>query len=411
MEIEVRFHQIQNKIITVGYLLPHNKQILFEYTPEFIKTGLELSPFYLPNQPSVFIEKERVFAGLYGLFNDSLPDGWGLLLMDRAFRKLGIKTITPLERLSYMGERTMGALTYHPVKFQLSDNFSALQLSLLAEKAQQVLTGTDEDVFPELQLLGGSSGGARPKVIVGLNAKNNVISGLNYLPSDYEHYLVKFSQTQDLEDAGAIEYVYSLMAKQAGIVLPKTRLIQVEKQAKQAKQAKQRYFAIKRFDREGNQRIHTHTLAGLIHADHRIPSCDYDTYLQVTQILTEQQVAIQQAFKRMLFNIIAHNRDDHVKNFSFMFDKQAQWQLAPAYDLMPTTGMAGEHTMSINGETKQPTHKDVKILAEKYNICDLTEMIEQVKEAVSQWSNLAKQYEINPQIIDAIQKRYLTGNL
>jgi len=399
----VRFHQIQNKVITVGYLLLHNKQIIFEYSPEFIKTGLELSPFYLSNKTGVFIEQERVFAGLYGVFNDSLPDGWGLLLMDRAFRKLGIKTITPLERLSYMGERTMGALTYHPAKFQLSDKFSALQLSLLAEKAQQVLKGTNEEVFPELQLLGGSSGGARPKVIVGLNANNNVISGLTDLPKDYEHYLVKFSQTQDLEDAGIIEYVYSLMAKQAGILLPKTRLIEIENQ--------QKYFAIKRFDRKGNQRIHTHTLAGLIHADHRIPSCDYDTYLQVTQILTEQQAAIEQAFKRMLFNIIAHNRDDHVKNFSFMFDKNHQWQLAPAYDLMPTTGIAGEHTMSINGEAKQPQIKDLKILAKKYKIYNLSEMIEQVKEAVSQWQNLAKQYEIKPRIIHAIEKRYLKGNL
>lgn len=398
MEIEVRFHQ--NKAIIVGHLVPHKKQILFEYTPEFIKTGLALSPFYLPNKPGVFIEKERVFAGLYGLFNDSLPDGWGLLLMDRAFRQLGIdiKTITPLERLSYMGERTMGALTYHPAKFQQSDKLSALQLSVLAEKAQQVIKGTHDEIFPELQILGGSSGGARPKVIVGLNEANHLISGLGKLPTDYKHYLVKFSENQDLEDAGAIEYVYSLMAKQAGIDLPETRLIGVENN--------QRYFAIKRFDREGNQRIHTHTLGGLIHADHRIPSCDYDTYLQVTQALAKQQPAIKQAFRRMLFNIFAHNRDDHVKNFSFMFDKQAQWQLAPAYDLMPTTGIAGEHTMSINGEGKKPQLKDLEVLAEKYNVCRFTEMIEQVKNAVSQWSNLAKQYEIKPRIIHEIQRNY-----
>ncbi len=185
--------------------------------------------------------------------------------------------------------------------------------------------------------------------------------------------------------------------------MPKTRLIQTENN--------RRYFAIKRFDREGNQRIHTHTLGGLIHADHRIPSCDYDAYLQVTQILTKRQLAIKQAFRRMLFNLIAHNRDDHVKNFSFMFDKQAQWQLAPAYDLMPAAGMAGEHAMSINGEGKHPQLKDVKALAEKYNVCHLTEMTEQVKDAVSQWSNTAKQYDINPRIINEIQKNYLNGSL
>ena len=122
----------------------------------------------------------------------------------------------------------------------------------------------------------------------------------------YEHQFVKFSQTDDLEDAGAIEYVYSLMAKQAGIEMPETRLIAAENE--------QRYFAIKRFDRDGDQRIHTHTLGGLIHADHRIPACDYETYLQVTKILTQDNKAIEQAFKRMLFNIFAHNQDDYVKN-------------------------------------------------------------------------------------------------
>jgi len=396
MEIEVRFHQTQNQPLIVGHLVPYNKQILFEYTPEFIKTGLALSPFYLPNRSGVFIEKERVFAGLYGLFNDSLPDGWGLLLMDRAFRQLGIKTITPLERLSYMGSRTMGALSYHPAQFQQSDRLSALQLSVLAEKAQQVITGSSDDIFPELQLLGGSSGGARPKVIVGLNKANQVMSGLDELPAAYEHYLVKFPENNDLQDAGAIEYIYSLMAKQAGIEMPETRLILLENN--------QRLFAIKRFDREGNQRIHTHTLGGLIHADHRIPSCDYDTYLQVTQVLTKQQSAVEQAFRRMLFNILAHNRDDHVKNFSFRFDKQAQWQLAPAYDLMPTDGMAGEHTMSINGEGKKPQLKDLKVLAEKYGVRHLTDMIKQVKEAVSQWSSLAQQYDIKAMIIKEVQQ-------
>ncbi|OAD21136.1 HipA domain-containing protein, partial [Candidatus Thiomargarita nelsonii] len=152
------------------------------------------------------------------------------------------------------------------------------------------------------------------------------------------------------------------------------------------------------------QRIHTHTLGGLIHADHRIPSCDYDTYLQVTQVLTKQQSAVEQAFRRMLFNILAHNRDDHVKNFSFRFDKQAQWQLAPAYDLMPTDGMAGEHTMSINGEGKKPQLKDLKVLAEKYGVRHLTDMIKQVKEAVSQWSSLAQQYDIKAMIIKEVQQ-------
>ncbi len=402
MEIEVRFHPYQNKVILVGLMTAYKKQILFEYSPEFIKTGFALSPFYLPNKLGVFIEKERVFSGLYGLFNDSLPDGWGLLLMDRAFRQLGfdIKTITPLERLSYMGERTMGALSYHPAQFQQNERLSSLQLNVLAENAQQVMTGNSDDIFPELQLLGSSSGGARPKVIVGLNKTNHVISGLDKLPADYAHYLVKFSQNDDLEEAGVIEYIYSLMAKQAGISMPETRLIQTEENH-------HHYFAIKRFDREGNQRLYTHTLSGLIHADHRIPSCDYETYLQVTQVLTKQQQAVEQAFLRMLFNIFAHNRDDHVKNFSFQFDKQAQWQLAPAYDLMPTKGMAGEHAMSILGIGKNPPLKDLKVLAKKYQVRHLMAMIEQVRNAVSQWSSLAKQYDLKPSIIAEIQYNYL----
>ncbi len=390
MEIEVRFHDSK----TVGHLIFYKKQILFEYSPEFIKTGLALSPFHLPNKSGVFIEKENLFSGLYGLFNDSLPDGWGLLLMDRAFRQLGIRTITPLERLSYMATRTMGALTYHPAQFQQDEILSEFKLHLLAEKSSQILSGTTEEIFPELQYLGSSSGGARPKVLVALNKNNDVISGVDKLAAGYEHFLVKFSQTDDLEDAGAIEYVYSLMAKQAGIEMPETRLIAAENQ--------QRYFAIKRFDRDGDQRIHIHTLGGLIHADHRIPACDYETYLQVTKILTQDNKAIEQAFKRMLFNIFAHNQDDHVKNFSFMLNEK--WQLTPAYDLMPTQGMAGEHSMSINGKGKNPSLKDLQILAEQYNINNLMEMIEQVKLAVLQWRHLAQQYEINAVIIDNVDK-------
>jgi hypothetical protein len=230
--------------------------------------------------------------------------------------------------------------------------------------------------------------------LVALNKNNDVISGVDKLAAGYEHFLVKFSQTDDLEDAGAIEYVYSLMAKQAGIEMPETRLIAAENQ--------QRYFAIKRFDRDGDQRIHTHTLGGLIHADHRIPACDYETYLQVTKVLTQDNKAIEQAFKRMLFNIFAHNRDDHVKNFSFMLNQK--WQLTPAYDLMPTQGMGGEHSMSINGKGKNPNLKDLQILAEQYNINNLIEMIEQVKEAVLQWRNLAQQNEIKTQIINHVEK-------
>lgn len=390
MEIEVRFQDYKS----VGNLINYKKQILFEYSPEFIKTGLALSPFHLPNKSGVFIEKERIFSGLYGLFNDSLPDGWGLLLMDRAFRQLGITTITPLERLSYMGTRTMGALTYHPAQFQHNEILSEFKLHLLAEKSLLILSGTSEEIFPELQHLGSSSGGARPKVLVALDKNNNVISGVDKLAAGYEHFLVKFSQTDDLEDAGAIEFVYSLMAKQAGIDMPETRLIVAENQ--------QRYFAIKRFDRDGDQRIHTHTLGGLIHADHRIPACDYETYLHVTKVLTQDNKAIEQAFKRMLFNIFAHNRDDHVKNFSFMLNEK--WQLTPAYDLMPNQGMGGEHSMSINGKGKNISLKDLQILAEQYNINNLMEMIEQVKEVVLQWRHLAQQYEIKPVIIDYVEK-------
>ncbi len=387
MKLEVRM-TLDGREWVVGHLLSRDRRIFFEYTPEFRANGWELSPFHLPLKPGVFEEKLRVFQGLHGLFYDSLPDGWGLLLMDRFFRKIGVEPSksSALDRLAYIGKRGMGALTFHPARhFEEGPVESTLDLESLIAQSERILSGSPEDVLPELLLTGGSPGGARPKILVGLSKDNRVISGVYDLPEGYEHYLIKFSGREESGQAGAIEHAYAAMARAADIQMPETRLLEVGEG--------RRVFAIKRFDREGKRRIHVQTLGALIHADHRIPNCDYETYLKVTWLLTRNVQAVKQVFRRMVFNVLAHNKDDHVKNFSFLQPAKGEWQPSPAYDLVFSHGMAGEHTMTLAGEGKRPGKKQFLILAEKVEleITQTLEVMEHVRETVSRWRDFAGQ--------------------
>ena len=370
-----------------------DRRILFEYNPEFVKQGWQLSPFHLPLQPGVFEEKNRLFDGLFGLFEDSLPDGWGLLLMDRFFNEQG-HSPTPLDRLAYMGTRAMGALSYHPEAspYEIS---GPMDLARLAAESERILAGKSEDILPELTIAGGSPGGARPKVLAGLDDDLNVISGVSDLPEGYAHYLIKFPGQGDSDSIGAIEFAYAHMAQQAGVVMPETKLIE-------ARDGK-RYFAIKRFDRL-NGRIHMQSLGALIHSNYRIPNCDYDTYLKATGLLTRDVKEVEQAFVRMLFNILAHNRDDHVKNFAFILPRKKHWQLSPAYDLTFSEGPMGWHSMTVAGEGKNPSRVHCLELARKYDIpANKAEAhFARVREAVSQWSDHARKADVPKRFMQEI---------
>lgn len=370
----------------VGELAESGRKIYFEYDPEFLNAPLWLSPFKLPPEPGLHEHRDLTFGPLFGLFDDSLPDGWGLLLMDRYFRKQGIppETLSPLDRLAYMGTRTMGALTYHPSAQTDDKQDAALDLHKLAGDAYRVLEGTATEILPQLRIAGGSPGGARPKVLIGLK-DDSMISGADTLPDGYTSWIVKFPSKQDDIEDGRIEYAYSNMAKAAGLQIPATRLFTTTED--------EAFFGAERFDRQENRRLHVQTFGNLIHSNFRIPGCDYEQLIKITRVLTKNQTDVNAAFRLMVFNILAHNRDDHVKNFSFMLNERNEWRLAPAYDLTFTHGPGGEHTMTVAGEGRAPGRAHIFHVAEGAGISkkQALEIIDEVASALSEWERFAKE--------------------
>ena len=368
----------------VGRLAAQDRRILFEYDPAFLATGLQISPFQLPTRSGVIIDDGLVFDGLFGVFNDSLPDGWGRLLLDRAVEHLGIarQELTPLDRLAHVGRQGMGALSYEP---DLSDSDRApivLELDAIARDAATVLEGEEGPVIEKLLKLNGASAGARPKVVAQVSAdRRRIIHGPATLPEGYAHWMIKFPSAQDDAAAGATEYAYSLMARAAGIAMPQTHLFTAKKK---------RYFGIERFDRDGDRRIHMHSLSGLLHADHRASSLDYDALLKATQILTKDVTEVERAFRLACFNVLARNRDDHTKNVSFLLDDATgQWTLAPAYDLTFSSGPGGEQSMMVMGEGKSPGVEHLRALAKKHDLKNGETILAVVQAAIAVWSQHA----------------------
>ncbi|EQD61252.1 HipA domain-containing protein, partial [mine drainage metagenome] len=225
-QLTVKLQRRPDDVLLVGTLAERDRRIYFEYDTAFLRTDLELSPFKLPAQPGLIEHTDRAFGPLPGIFDDSLPDGWGLLLMDRHFRRRGIDptALSPLDRLAYLGAHTMGALTYRPPTGNQPDHDEKLvDLYKLGRNAEDALEGDATEVLPELMRAGGSPAGARPKVLVGIRGES-IISGADDLPEGYEAWIVKFATRADARDAGPIEYAYSLMARAAGIDMPPTRL-------------------------------------------------------------------------------------------------------------------------------------------------------------------------------------------
>lgn len=385
----------------VGRLAVREHKIYFEYNSAFIKSGIEISPLRLPLQPGLQSFDYDLFEGLPGVFNDSLPDGWGRLLFDRFIRSQGIlpSDITPLDRLAHVGSHALGALVFEP-DHSADDTQGDINLDNLASQAQEVLDGTSDDVLAELIALNGSSAGARPKALIGVNEKrDHIIHGLHDLPAGYAPWMVKFPNSQDGLDAGAIEFVYALMAKEAGITMPDVHLFQAERGAG--------YFAIKRFDRDGDKRYHMHTACGLLHSDFRTPSLDYEDLIALTGMLTRDVREVEKLYQLAVFNVLAHNRDDHSKNFSYLMDSQGGWKLSPAYDLTFSSGPRGEQSMMVMGEGKNPDTSHLLKLADEAKIKKdrALEIIESTKSSLSKWPELAKQYGVSDMNIKLIQSR------
>lgn len=368
----------------VGRLAVQGRRILFEYDPAFLATGLQISPFQLPTRSGVMIEDTQIFDGLFGVFNDSLPDGWGRLLLDRAVERLGIarQDLTPLDRLAHVGLHGMGALSYEPDLSASDDVPVVLALDAIARDAATVLKGEQGPIIEQLLKLNGASAGARPKIVAQVSAdRRRIVHGPAALADGYAHWMIKFPSTNDEANIGAVEYAYSLMARAAGVAMPDTHLFTAKKN---------RYFGIKRFDRDGNRRIHMHSLSGLLHADHRTASLDYDGFLKATQILTKDVTEVERAFRLACFNVLARNRDDHAKNISFLLDDATgHWTLAPAYDLTFSSGPGGEQSMTVMGEGRSPGPEQLRALARKHDLKNAEAILDEVMGAVAQWHHHA----------------------
>ena len=354
----VKYHQA--KVGTLS-LSVDNKLCAFEYDKQWLADGFSISPLELPLKPGVFLAKPTPFGGNFGIFEDSLPDGYGRYLLHKALAKEGINdfNLSALDRLSLVGNGGMGALTYHP-ETTLPQGMEMDDFDLLQEKALQVLKEQQDQDASLLLYNSGNSGGCRPKAIF----------------SDTEgHWLVKFRHTYDPQDMGRQEYHYNEVAKKCGICVPDFKLMN------------NKYFACRRFDiSPDGERIHTATAGGLLSVSLSNPVLDYVNLLALTGYLTQSQEDVEQMFRRMVFNYLTENKDDHCKNFSYLVakgsDNKWHWYLAPAYDLTRCTeGYNGEHATSANG-TGHPTLADMIAVGVKNKMKEARckEIIEEVRD-------------------------------
>lgn len=393
--------QFDKKVVSVGRLAIRNQNIYFEFHSDFIDKGLNISPYNLPLSYGVQSFKPNLFEGLPGVFNDSLPDGWGRLLFDRLVKSQNLlpQQFTPLDRLAHIGCSGLGALVYEP-DYDEAPSDDAINLDTLAAHSQEVMEGEAENVLAELVDLNGSSAGAIPKALIGVNQnKQHVIHGKHDLPKDYEHWIAKFTNSMDGNDAGAVEYIYSLMAKDAGIAMAATHLFPAIQGTG--------YFATKRFDRIENRRFHMHTASGLLHADFRVPALDYEDLLTLTEALTKDTREVEKMFRLAVFNVLSHNRDDHGKNFSFLMDQHGEWKLSPAYDLTFSSGPRGHQSTMVMGEGQNPSVQHLIKLGQEASLAtiQIKGVIDQTKHALSQWNTLANQYGVSQTNIKLIQSR------
>lgn len=304
----------------------------FQYDNEWLREGFSISPFSLPLEDRVFLPKSDVFEGLFGVFSDSLPDGWGRLLVDRMLLAKGIRpqTVRAVTRLGIVGCSGMGAMEYIPELFPIEEKDS-FDLEQLAKECELVFQEKDPANLDELFQLGGSPGGARPKVLVRI---------------EEEPWMVKFPSPYDKSNIGREEFQYMKCAAKCGIDVPEVCLFPSEKG--------EGYFGVRRFDRKNGEKVHMISVSGLLETSHRIPNLDYQDLMKLTYLLTKDNRQMEELYRRMCFNVFAHNRDDHSKNFSYYYDEEAGWKLTPAYDLTYSDSVGGEHATCVNGNGKNP---------------------------------------------------------
>ena len=396
----------------------------FEYDPAFISTGIEPSPITMPvREGRVYtfagIGRET-FKGLPGLLADSLPDTYGSALFDRWLALTGRTSGNPIETLCYLGKRSMGALEFEPALDLPYNQVEVIEVESLVDVANEVLadkkdfiTNLSDDkktAIAEIVRLGTSAGGQRAKAIIAYNKETGEVrSGQIDAPEGFEHYLIKldgvsaetgFRETQNF---GRLEYSFYLLAKESGIIMSDSFLLEENGRA---------HFMTKRFDRDGGKKIHMQTLCGIAHYDYHMPRAySYEQAFNVMRALHLPYSDAQEMFRRMVFNVVIRNQDDHTKNISFLMNRQGKWKLSPAYDIgyayNPKGDWTSSHQMSINGKFDNLTRQDLLSFAEKNNIKEAKEIIGKVNDAAMRWSDIAHKVGVPSQMIDAIHPHFV----
>ncbi|WP_394920025.1 type II toxin-antitoxin system HipA family toxin [uncultured Robinsoniella sp.] len=355
------------------------KLAAYEYDKEWVADGFSISPFSLPLEQKVFIPKMEPFDGIYGIFADSLPDGWGRLLVDRLMLKNRINPyeVGNLNRLGIVGNSGMGALTYEP-DFHFDLEKPCLDFDKIAEECSKILKTQYSENLDELFQMGGSSGGARPKILTQIEGKD---------------WIVKFPSSEDGVHIGKQEYEYSLCAKECGIEMEETKLFNSKRC--------DGYFGTKRYDRRAVngviERIHMISVSALLETSHRIPNLDYEILMKLTLELTKEFSEIEKLYRLMCFNVFAHNRDDHSKNFTYLYkEKEDRWVLSPAYDLTYSYSIGGEHATMVHGNGRDPGMKEILLVAKSVGLNEkkakiiAEEIYENVKEKLGIYLEEAK---------------------
>lgn len=383
------------------------RRAYFEYAAEFLAAPLLVSPFHMMASTGLIAAPRDPFDGLHGVFNDSLPDGWGRLLLDRRLQRAGIDytRLTPVDRLSAVGRTGMGALSYVP---ELPDDHEpqpVTDLDWFADQVELVQAEMDVADIDSLQGAQGGSAGARPKIMIGFNQAENrcVLDYGQPLDPGFERWMVKAPSSDDPREIGPEEKAYSLMAVAAGLTMADTLLLETRKG--------RRLFATKRFDRTPTGRLHMHTASGLLNASHREASVNYEQLHKLTHIMTRDATEVLKMFRNMVFNVFARNRDDHAKNHAFLMDGNGRWSLAPAYDLTFSSGPGGEHSTAIAGEGRNPGMSHLLAVSKGASISDqdAREVIEQVRAAVDRWPEFAEEVQLSRTRTAELDK-FLNGN-
>ena len=406
---------------------------IFEYDPDFFKAGVDISPIHMGidsarRGDAIFsfpALNRETFRGLPGLLADTLPDKFGNAIIDAWLARNGRDNagFSPVARLCYTGSRGMGALEFRPMVSPRLNRSVPVEIAELIQLAQEIMNQrfslnvnlgrkqkVDSEAIMDILRVGTSAGGARPKAVIAMDDQGHVISGQAQVPAGYDYWILKFDGVNDLElgepkEYGRIEYAYYLMARAAGIEMTECRLLEEQGRA---------HFMTRRFDRQGGEKIHMQSLCGLAHYDFNMAGAyGYEQAFAVMRKLRLSKAEAVQQYRRMVFNVIARNQDDHTKNIAFLLDKNGRWRLSPAFDMTyshnPSGKWTNQHQMSINGKRDKFQLADLIAVGESISLPMPGKIIQEIIEVVRNWVRFAEKAGLQKKRVAEIARYHRDG--